>query len=45
MAYDWIPLLEGKYLTYDQWFAFVGCFVSGVLAIVCFFAMFVSACL
>lgn len=45
MAYDWIPMLEGKYLTYDQWFAFVGCFASGALAVVCFIAMFVSACI
>jgi hypothetical protein len=31
--FDWVPYLEGKYLNYYQWFAFIGCFVMLVLSL------------
>lgn len=35
--FDWIPYLEGKYLTYYQWFAVLGSTAMLVLAFVSFF--------
>lgn len=31
--FDWVPYLEGKYLNYYQWFAFIGSFVMLVLSL------------
>ncbi len=35
--FDWIPYLEGKYLSYYQWFGFIGSFVCLMLSIFNFF--------
>jgi len=35
--FDWVPYLEGKYLSYYQWFGFIGSFASLVLSILSFF--------
>ena len=34
--FDWIPYLEGKYLSYYEWFGFIGSFVCLVLSILNF---------
>jgi hypothetical protein len=35
--FDWIPYLEGKYLSYYQWFAVIGSTVMLALAFISFF--------
>lgn len=39
--YDWVPYLEGKYLSYYQWFAFIAGFVMLVLSLLSFLAYLV----
>lgn len=34
--FDWVPYLEGKYLSYYQWFAFIGSFACLVLSLLNF---------
>lgn len=35
--FDWIPYLEGKYLTYYQWFAVLGCTAALAISFINFF--------
>jgi hypothetical protein len=35
--FDWFPYLEGKYLTYYQWFSLLGCTACMVLSFLSFF--------
>jgi hypothetical protein len=34
--FDWVPYLEGKYLSYYEWFGFIGSFACIVLSILSF---------
>ena len=37
-AFDWVPYLNGKYLTYYQWFATIFSAIAFILALLCFVA-------
>lgn len=39
--FKWIPYFEGKLMTYNQYFAFIGIVVLLAVSIVCLFLMFI----
>lgn len=41
--FDWVPYLEGKYLTYYEWFAAIGSTAMIVLSFISFLAYLIAS--